>query len=350
VLTDEEAGSGEITAKAVRVLEGVRFYGRLSSGGWGLAEEVPLPVAIDVKGGGLRLSSAALRRVAGTEQALFAVGPERQGGQRLRTLLLDPAAPPGKRRVDVWCRLPDPEVPMESAYLLLDGRPALVAVTRPADKLSFFGEKLVRLFLLDERDRSRTGSTPLLAVQSGANLWQRIVPAVQDINGDRRQDLVLAYWKGLRESRIVLDAYPRQEDGTFRPSPRSTEREVPGADRSFVQYGHDLDGDGTADLVVHAGGALQILRGLPSEDGRALVEETPHWVIPIDLPEKSESMNFDLELGSPEEGELRWSADDGGPDRVHLVDLDADRRPELLAFTAGESGVFSIAVIRVGGH
>jgi hypothetical protein len=350
VLADEEAASGSLTGAAVRLLEGVRFYGRGSEGGWSLASEIPLPLSVSVRGGGLRLSSDPLRTVAGTDEghALFAVGPDRQGSQRLRTILIDPSAAPGAARVDAWSRLPDPELPLESAYLLLDGHPALVAVTRPADKLSFFGEKLVRLFLLDERDRSRTGGAPLFAVESGANLWQRVVPVTGDVTGDGREDLVLAYWKGLRESRLVLDAYARQQDGTFRAAPRTTERTIPDANRSFLMYGRDLDGDGKPDLAVAAGGALRILRGLPSADGRNLVEERPAWAVPLLLPKEKDSMDIDFDFESPDQGELRWAPRDPDRQRVHLVDLDGNGRPELLAFTTAESGAAELTRIVLG--
>ncbi|MDH3786766.1 MAG: VCBS repeat-containing protein, partial [Acidobacteriota bacterium] len=100
-------------------------------------------------------------------------------------------------------------------------------------------------------------------------------PTMVDVNGDGREDLVIGYWKGLRKSRLVLDAYLRNSGGGFSIAPRTTTLDPKDGDRSFVQYGHDLTGDDLADLVVRTEEHLLVYVGRSSKSGKNVVEPTP---------------------------------------------------------------------------
>ena len=158
-------------------------------------------------------------------------------------------------------------------------RPVLLVTTKPANKLSLFGEKLLRVYEL-ERDRSRLGINPLFAVQSRMNIWQTALPLVLDVNADGHEDLVVAFWKGLMDDKVVLDVYLAEAGGWFRDTPRTTGFNVKNGERSFVEYGSDLTGNGFPDLLVGADGGLVLYPGLESSNGKKLVDkQRPYEVL-----------------------------------------------------------------------
>jgi hypothetical protein len=195
--------------------------------------------------------------------------------------VIDPSLPADRSTSECWSLLPGPERLMESAYVLINGRPALVVTTRSAVKLGLFAEKWVRVFFM-QTDRTRRGLPPAAAFETRMNLWQAAHILMLDADHDGRDDLVLGYWKGLKNHHLVLDAYLQKEDGTFSDSARTTTFEVESADRSFLEYGHDLDGDARPDLVLLAGGRLLVFPASPkSKKGSDLVVEKARWSLPL---------------------------------------------------------------------
>ncbi len=242
--------------------------------GWQETAAIALPSTGKVQATGLSVRHAVPRYVGRSQEGklLYATPPQAVGPRRLQVTLitLDPSS--GEAQVsDCWAGLPGPETLLDYHFLLLEGRPMLLAETMPSDKLSLFGEKLLRLFLL-EADRSRLGPAPLFAVQSRMNLWQDGHPVLVDVNRDGRMDLVLGYWKGLLSPRVALDAYVRQPDGSFRSSPRTTAFDVKNGERSYLHYGDDLDGDSLPDLLVRREQSWVLHSGLPSSSGKKLVD------------------------------------------------------------------------------
>lgn len=339
---------------------------------WGIVAEMSLPVSTTRSAGALNLSSPVVRPVppplpfagsdsnpqgsTGSQSAsaspssrLIALGPEPFGEDRLHTLLLDPAHPHDEA-VESWSLLPGPEKLIESTLLRIDGRPALAVTTRSAEKLSLFKEKWLRVFFL-EADRTKRGHVPVLAVETRINLWQPTEPVAIDVDRDGRQDLVLPYWKGLKNSHLVLDTYLRKEDGSFERSPRSTSFEVEDANRSFLDFGHDLDGDGIADVVIMTKEALQVYPGWSrSSHGGDLVEHTPRWSLHL-RPASILRVNMPNDDG--EGGSVRLSTEgDAAPtdpratNRPRFVDLDADGREEIVLFGPAYTGGGHIIVYR----
>lgn len=324
------------------VVGGVRSYGFDAGGSFQLRSETALPVIATRNGAGFRIESPAPRALGAgpAGRPLLAAAPIAADALRLRTVLFDPEAPPtDERQSEAWSRLPEREKVLESAFLRLDGRPVLAITSRPADKLSFFGEKLVRVFPL-ERDRSRAGIEPLLAAESGMNLWQESRLVARDVDGDGRDDLIAAYWKGLKDDRIVLDAYVRQPDGAFDRKAKTTAFDVADANRSVLGFGDDLDGDGASELVLAGAGRLLIHRGQPGRRGADLIESRPHWIVPAE-----NLLTADLSDGG---GDFDLSLSDDGAHILPLqrasasrraVDLDGDGRKELIwDASTGKSG------------
>lgn len=340
------AGSPHLS---VPVLGGILRYGVMDdAGGWGLVSRVDLAVDAYMEEGVLKLSSPLVRPVGLSrhDRPLMASGPRQAAGRRLRSVLLDPLGPEKTRRLETWARLPRPEMLMESWFGLLDGAPILMVTTRSAEKLSFFAEKRVRVFPLIQTDRSRTGSEPVMAFDSGANLWQRIHPWVGDLNGDGWDDLVLAYWKGLKDDTVVLDAYVRRPGGTGLRGPGRTRFDVEEGQRDVLSYGRDLDGDGWPELMVQGSRGLQIHRGLPpGRKGGELVEKSPAWLLPMKgLAWQAPGERLAVRIGSKV---FQRMVRTFGPPR--LADLDGDGRPEIIALRRSFRGRGLVQVTRLGG-
>lgn len=234
------------------------------------------PLPIDVRGGGRRFRLGTRRFTAvggGSAGAGTAASfPEEVGPRRLRVFRVEAGADGAP--VECWARFPEPERLLDAAIVTLDGEPALVATTTTAEKLSLFGEKRLRVFRLGP-DRTRTGLAPILAAETKANVWQRVFASVADVDRDGRDDLVLAYWKGLKDSEVAVETWSRSADGRWPRSPKRTTFDVPEGDRSFLRYGDDVDGDGLPDLIIAGKGSLRLHRGSRP------VDRAPAAVLPL---------------------------------------------------------------------
>jgi hypothetical protein len=326
---------------------GLRTYGPSPDGGpFALLSEVPLPLRIWRKDFGIAISARDVTPLgtAPDGTTLLATEPEPVGKDRLRVSLLTPEARPDARGVDCWLRLPSPERVLDSEFLDLDGTPCLAVTTTSAEKLGLFSEKLLRLFPL-RPDRTRKGLAPMFAVETRMNLWQAARFHATDVDGDGRRDLVVAYWKGLKHGTAVLDVYRRRPDGAFQPSERSQEIEMEAEDRSFLAYGNDVNGDGIPDLLLLAGGKLQVFAGRrDTREGRALVAGAPSLSTPVaGVPTGDTRMTMSFGpagfSGEPERGSA------GEP---VVLDLDGDGTSEVLFVSRGdaEPGKIVIASFR----
>jgi hypothetical protein len=318
-------------------LGGLRTYGPTEGGArFGLRTEVPLPLTVWRRSEGLALRTGEVE-LLGTKDGttLLATAPERVGDRRLRVSLLSPEAAPNARVIDCWLRLPAPERVIDAHFFLLDGSPHLAVTTTSAEELGLFSEKLLRIFPL-RPDRTRTGAPPAFATETHMNLWQSPRFHVGDVTGDGKTDLVLAYWKGLKNGTAVLDTYARKPDGSFPASPRSQTFELPDEDRTFLEYGGDVTGDGIPDLMLLAEGKLQVFAGnRDAKDGRALVGTKPALSTPIaGAPTGQTRVTFSIGSqgvsGEPERGHAG---------AVATLDLDGDGKREVLF--ASEPGVES---------
>jgi len=329
--------------QAVGVLRG---YGPEPGGDWILRAEIPLPVTVEKGASAFALSSPEVMAMdAGAGVPLLATRPEGwTGADRIRTVVV--AAEPKPSWAECWCRLPQPERVIDSKVLRFDGKPLLAVTTIPADKLSLFGEKLLRVCPL-EADRTRSGKSPLLSVESHINLWQEAEPFATDVNGDGREDLVVGYWKGLKDSTVVLDAYLRRADGSFEPGPKTTSFDVEEADREFVGYGHDIDGDGRADLVLRAGGRIVFHPGLPGSSGKRIVDSRARWEVSVTTPPEGGEGKVTIEVRVGSEG-MDAHTTDSGSGTIQLLDVGGDGRTEILVRHPTVDAISRLSVIRAG--
>ena len=295
-------------------------YGPEEGGGpWGILARADLPLDVGLRKTGIRVSSPTPRYIGADQRGriFFATPPERVSARRLRTTLVT-VEPDGESAVaEAWSSLPTAEDVLERSFLMIDDRPVLFVTTKPADKLSLFGEKRIRLFPL-RQDRSRLGMLPLFAADSRMNLWQFGTPRMIDVDADGSEDLVIGYWKGLADDKVVLDAYLRGPGGEFAASPRTTGFNVEEGDRSFVEYGADVNGDGFPDLLVGSEAALLLYAGQPSTRGQRLVDREPQLLAlgGADGPPGSVTVTVSAAGSS-------WDIDFGGK-RPRTVDLNGD--------------------------
>jgi hypothetical protein len=307
-----------------------------------LTAEHELPVRARRDAAGLLLSTlrvTALPRSGGP--SLYASGPEAHGRTRLRTVLIDPAAPEPARRIEAWSQLPGPEEVIASWYVLLDNRPFLIVTTANAEKVGLFVKQRLRVFPL-VADRSRAGRRPVLAAETESRRWNGVVPAVLDVDRDGREDLVVVQPEGLAGKTLVAQAWLGRGDGGFQPGGRKTVLDVEAEDWS---YGQDFTGDGIADLVAVSRDRMLAFAGLTDPKGKNVLERKP-WSTATLRPTSS-GKTVQMSIGT--EGtrvEAGGVVEIGTPS---LVDLDGDGRAEVIFLAPNEGGRGSVRVVRLGG-
>lgn len=237
-----------------------------------------------------------------------------------------------------WIRTPDPEDVMQQQLLRIDGREIVALLTTRSDKVALLGEKRLRLYQPGP-DRTRSGRDPLVALETRANLWQSARLYVSDVDGDGDDDLTLAYWKGRRKRKAVLDTYLGV--GGARLASRPVESEIPlGAeDPSTLSFAEDWNGDGHNDWIWLADGAVELHLG--REDPRAKQRvETRALSVPIDTAGHRQSWSVSIGGGPPQAGL-------DAARRLPPLDLDGDGSLEwLYAFGDAESGRSRLTVVR----
>ena len=269
-------------------------YGRSPQGSWGPVREIRLPVDVEKQKTSLRLSSPAVKIVSSPQAFLGTLPREGKGIDRVRTVVASVAPDGTVQESDCWCRLPARERVLESELLDLDGTRVLVLLTTPADTLSLLEKNSCGCPLEPDRRAPAT----LFAGVSRMNLWQEAHPVAADVNGDGRKDLVLGYWKGLKDDTLVLDAYIRRADGKLESSPRATTFDVEEADRDVLLFGEDLTRDGLPDLLIESNGALVLHAGVRSSSGSKIVDKVPRWTIRPGSPAEANPTVVKVQLGT----------------------------------------------------
>ncbi len=318
----------------------LRCYGYLEDGrGYGLTNEIRLPVNATLRRTSLSVRSPSVQvaNPNGDGPPIFFTGPEAFGVKRLRTFRIELEDSPENNEVERWCSFPETEEMLDHAFRSFDGQPALVVGTRRADKLAFFGEKFIRVYF-PEPDRTRRGRPPAFAVQSRMNLWQPAQFMSLDVTADGRDDLVVGYWKGLKDDRVVLDVYARTPEGGFSPKVRSTGFDVEKGDRSFIGYGHDLTGDGLYELVVVSDSRIFVHRGQPSRAGDNVVEREPFFAPEVERANRGEVKIY---VGTPGSGEFSIRI----LHRPRFSDLDGDGTDEVIFVGGKKHGDFIVTIL-----
>ncbi len=284
----------------------------------GVAE---LPIVAHRSADGLSLRSAQIDPVRGVDNE-FATWPEARGPSRqvVHHIIIDPKG--NHRVVECWLRLPGPEMVHDVWYVSIEGEAYAILTTTPSDKLEVFGEKLLRIFPL-RSDRTRWGVDPIFAIKTEMNLWQSGPFELVDVSGDGLEDLVFAYWKGLRKARLALDVYLGIGGRRWQDKARSSGLAFDEAERWFLNLKHDIDGDGTGDLVVLADDRLQVFSRKISASGKNTLVKDPLWTS-APLP-KGDQPSMEISVGNS-----GVAAEQLGNHMIAFDDVINDGRVEIL--------------------
>jgi hypothetical protein len=275
---------------------------------------------------------------------VFATQPEALGKRRLRTTLLDPDGPKDSQHVESWALFPEVERVVDSAFGILRGAPVLIVTTTSGEKLSLLGEKALRVYPLSG-DRTRAGDVPMFAATTGINLWQEGNPAIVDLDRDGHEDLVIGYWKGLKNSIAALEVY-RGGAAPILSKAGTMSFDVEGGDRGFLGFGNDVEGDGRPDMILLAHRELLVFPG--ADAARAIgrpVENKPsrRIALPADLPQAGRTT---FSMGT--EG-FQISRSAGGLGTPHLLDVDGDGRHDAVFAGDVSPGNGRVVVVFVRG-
>lgn len=315
----------------------VRFF---AAGGGDLAPaaEVALPVEANRDERGLRLVSPPLRQVARRDASpLWFAGPLAAGASRLRLVRIDPAAANESRRSEVWCRLPGAEKVDTSAVLAIDGIATLAVLTSRADRLGVFEKAQLRVFPLSA-DRTRAGRSPSFVAETGISRWRRATLVARDLDGDGRDDLAILGPLGLRGEKLGVQLHAGLGDGRF--APKATRVEIDDGERQALVV-DDLTRDARADLLLVDGARVAVHAGL-APGGAGPFAERPWRTFEMRQKKKGEQgEKVEVAVGG---GGVRATSLAERPE-VLAIDLDGDRRPEILVLSE-EDGRGVIRLVR----
>ncbi|REK04507.1 MAG: hypothetical protein DWQ36_16775 [Acidobacteria bacterium] len=325
---------------------------------------VPLPVQASIGGPTLRLETPPIQRVRTIQAtdpgdgpsrsaARWAIGPWEAGPLRWQVRLLElppagteeatvetvgdtgagEASTPGDgggalpELVTYWLRTPENERPIGAEFFAIrekgdergDEEVYVAAQALRADRVGILERKKVRLWRLAD-DRTRRGSTPLLAEATRSRIWQDLGVRAADVDRDGAVELLLLQREGFSGKELYAERLDPTSGhavpGDSRMTKVSIKIEQPFADWTFVR---DLTGDGIEDLVLQSRG-LYLLPGLAADGrGRRGPYGVPLWSHGLPAA-RDQGMRVDFEddgaSGGPAEtsGEGDWEEDDATGD------------------------------------
>jgi len=296
-------------------------------GGLRRTTELALPFRAERTRAGLELRGVPVAALPpdGDGHRRFAAGPEVVGA-RLRVVLCSEGADGGWTSTETWSSLPAAETVEESWFGTVDGEPALLAHTQGAGEVNAFEDQRWRAFRL-AADITRAGRGPGLAVTVDSKRWHDNEARFADVDGDGRDDAVIARPEGLTGGDLVVEFYRGQGGGRFEG--RSKRTDIDDAPSSFALLA-DVDGRGRAGVVGLYDDRVSLWRF--AQRGRRSLEGAPFLTASWSEPKRS---------SPPAKGESRWTS------RSWLGAVPRDGvAPDLLILADPEKGSSRLLVIR----
>lgn len=188
--------------------------------------------------------------------------PETMPGRRLRTWRVPLHAHGPGTPCAAWVQSPIP-VYVQNGVFLGGDPPRLAALVAPSEKVAIFGNTTLLLAPLACDDTAR-GKLPEVFQKTDfdANIgWVGL--DARDVTGDGTLDLVLYGRQGAVDHRLKLAVYRGTGAGRFESKPRElTDGHL---DPLAARFDADVDGDGTADLVLLEEHRALALPGRPAK-------------------------------------------------------------------------------------
>ena len=279
---------------------------------------------------------------------------------------------PGGERQELTSELPEPERVADSTVVMLDGRPTLVVGSFRG--LGVMSRKRLRVFAL-VGEPGAAPRRPLLARELSARAWQELEATAGDFDGDGRDDLAIAAAEGLGGGEVTLTLFRGMGGGRLRAEPLTAS--FPAADDLDWRYGSDVDGDGRPDLVTLGGGKLAVhsgntSTGLPAKKPTLQVkvegtDRASRRIVEVSVGTRGARTETDREgaaaptptatpAGTPPPSAKAGAQPAPTPEpprlpspRWELVDVDGDRKAELLWWAPDEKGETHLILLKLGG-
>ncbi|HSG40980.1 MAG TPA: hypothetical protein VLE27_15185, partial [Thermoanaerobaculia bacterium] len=296
----------------------------------------PLPVKAERKSWGLSLTSPSVSVLpgAGEEPALFAAGPVAHGKRRLLTLLLSPA---GGDPVEAWSQLPSEEILDKSRFLRIDGRPALMVSTY--EKIGVFQKKRVRVFFL-EKDRSRGGTPPVLAVETECPAWGRLDVVAADMDGDSRQDLAVMCDRGIVDRSLRVVVHRGLGGGKLEARGRVWDQEMEARDWMYVP---GLTENGRPGLMVLNQDGL-VVYGFEAKGSKPLTARPVRNL--TQEPILTEKTVHSVSVGTGKGDGTVMATETWEVRSLQKMDVNGDGQEEILIRGEGKDGKATLTVVR----
>lgn len=307
------------------------------SGGLALARsrEVALPFTVERSSTGLRLASPPVARMRSGSGELYFAGPEGVGGTRLRGVLIDGGAAGGPP-VELWAALPGPESVAQSWPFEIDGVPVLVVRTQATDEVNLFERQRLRVLTLSA-DRTRSGALPTLAVELDSKRWHETAVALNDVDGDGRDDLLAAFPEGLSGTDLVVQWWRGTGSGRFESRPHRS-------DIQKAPAGWDLVTTPAPGLLLVGNGRMELRRFVAA--GRSAIADRGELVATIPAlagPKAPKEVTLALGGGS-DSAKVKNIDPDAEP--LGAVELDGRAGPEFLAVQGDGNGRDRLILLR----
>lgn len=311
-------------------------------GGLSAADPIPLPFSVERSPAGLRLSSPPLALTpspAGSPLRRLFVGPEPLGSRRLRGFWID-LAHPASEPEELLAALPGPESVEQSWPVLLDGTPMVVVRTQSADALNLFEGQRLRV-LPWASDRTRAGAAPALAVELDSKRWHTTGVAIDDVDGDGVDDLLVSFPEGLSGQDLVAQWWRGLGGGRFESRARRSDIGKAGGAAKLVARGGP---DDPPSLLLVRERQVELRRFVAA--GRQALAAAPALRAALPpAPGVEPRGSVEVSVGSGGERVER----EAGEDEIELLgaaELDGRAGRELLLVLSGDGGTERLLVVR----
>ena len=201
--------------------------------------------------------------------------PANWTGERLRVERVELGPQGAGAACSAWIA-PGSRVQAAAAAVTGGGRPVLVALVEPAERIALLGERRLLVAPLACRASGR-GEPPAMLLETPlANYFAGATLLVRDATGDGIDDVVAIGISGRLKPDLEVLAWTGNAGGGLARRPQRWSHRAESMSGSW-SFDWDVDGDGRKDLVRREEQAVWVARGVVPEAGRVPLERTPSF-------------------------------------------------------------------------